>query len=43
MFLVVKPEGNILFIRCRRRWKDNSRDSLKEVFERVRTGRSGSR
>jgi len=32
MFLVVKPEENVLFVRPRRRWKDNSREILKEIF-----------
>jgi hypothetical protein len=32
MFTVVKPEGNVLLIRHRSRWKNNSRENLKEIF-----------
>jgi hypothetical protein len=42
MFLVVKPEGNVLFIRPRRRSRDNSSDNLKEIFGSMWTGLSGS-
>jgi hypothetical protein len=38
MPLVVNPEGKILFIRTRCRWKYNSRENLKEIFGNVWTG-----
>jgi hypothetical protein len=38
MFMVGKPEGNVLFIRSRSRCKNNSRENLKKIFGMAWTG-----